>query len=80
MAQRFIIFFALFLLCNCSTAPVKKQHVILSKDYKNYVTLKEEPHRKTIPQKIKEVFKKKEPQAQDSTPLPLKHSKKINIR
>ena len=78
MAQRFIIFFALLLLCNCSTTPVKKQNVVLSKDYKNYVTLKEEPHRKTIPQKIKEVFKKKEPTVQDSAPKPPKSSRRIN--
>ena len=78
MAQRFIIFFALFLLCSCSTVPVKKQNVILSKDYKNYIILKEEPPRKTIPQKIKEVFKKKEPTVQDSAPKPPKSSRKIN--
>ena len=78
MAQRFIIFFALLLLCSCSTVPVKKQNVILSKDYKNYITLKEEPPRKTIPQKIKEVFKKKEPTVQDSAPAPPKSNRKIN--
>ena len=68
MLQRSIIFFALLLLCNCSTVPVKKQNVVLSKDYKNYITLKEEPHRRTIPQKIKDVFKKKEPRVQDPAP------------
>ena len=68
MFQRFSIFFVLVLLCNCSSPPIKKQHVVLSKDYKNYITLKEEPHRKTIPQKIKEVFKKPETQVLDPAP------------
>jgi len=79
MFHRSIIYFVLLLLCNCSTTPVKKQNVVLSKDYKNYVTLKEEPHRKTIPQKIKDVFKKKEPTVQDSAPKPPKSSRRINI-
>ena len=79
MLPRFIIYFVLLLLCNCSTTPVKKQNVVLSKDYKNYVTLKEEPHRKTIPQKIMDVFKKKEPTVQDSAPKPPKSSRRINI-
>jgi hypothetical protein len=78
MLPRFIICFVLLLLCNCSTTPVKKQNVVLSKDYKNYVTLKEEPPRKTIPQKIKEVFKKKEPTVQAAAPKQLKSSRKIN--
>ena len=79
MVQRLSIFFVLLLLCNCSTVPVKKQNVVLSKDYKNYIRLKEEPHRKTIPQKIKDVFKKKEPAIQDSAPKPPKSSRRINI-
>ena len=79
MFQRSIIFFVLLLLCNCSTVPVKKQNVVSSKDYKNYITLKEEPHRRTIPQKIKDVFKKKEPQVQDLAPKPPKSSRRINM-
>ena len=79
MLQRLSIFFVLLLLCNCSTTPVKKQNVVLSKDYKNYITLKEEPHRRTIPQKIKDVFKKKEPAVQDSASKPPKTGRKINI-
>tara|TARA_Y100000310_G_C20675749_1_gene812930 strand:+ start:1231 stop:1701 length:471 start_codon:yes stop_codon:yes gene_type:complete len=79
MFQRSVIFFVLLLLCNCSTTPVKKQNVVLSKDYKGYITLKEEPEHKTISQKIKDVFKKKEPEVQDSDPKPPKSSRRINI-
>ena len=49
-----ILFFILF--CSCSTTPVKKQNVVLSKDYKGYVKLKEEPEHRTVPQKIADVF------------------------
>ena len=79
MFQRSVIFFVLLLLCNCSTTPVKKQNVVLSKDYKGYITLKEEPEHKTISQKIKDVFKKKEPEVQDSAPKPPKSSRRINM-
>ena len=79
MLPRFIIYFVLLLLCNCSTTPVKKQNVVLSKDYKGYITLKEEPEHKTISQKIKDVFKKKEPEVQDSAPKPPKGSRTINM-
>jgi len=79
MFRRSIIFFVLLLLCNCSSTPVKKQNVISSEDYKNYITLKDEPHHKTIPQKIKDIFKKKEPEVQDSAPKPPKSNRRINI-
>ena len=59
-----ILFFILF--CSCSTTPVKKQNVVLSKDYKGYVKLKEEPEHRTVPQKIADVFKKKEPKVTES--------------
>ena len=65
MLQRYIILFVL-LLCNCSSTPVKKQNVILAKDYDQYVTLKDEPEYRTFPQKIKDIFKKKKPQANSS--------------
>ena len=75
MFLRSIILLALLLLCNCSSVPVKKQNVIPAKNYKNYITLKEEPPRKTIPEKIIAVFKKKEPADQSSSPKPVKKTK-----
>ena len=68
MSRYFFVLFVLVLFCGCSTTPVKKQYVVPSKDYKNYITLKEEPEHKTISQKIKEIFKKKEPEVQASSP------------
>ena len=67
MVRNLFIILVLILFCSCST-PIKKQHVVKSKDYKNYITLKEEPERKTIPQKIADVFKKKEPEVDKSPP------------
>lgn len=79
MLQRYTILLVLLLLCNCSSTPVKKQNVISAKDYKNYITLKTEPEHKTIPQKIKEIFKKKKPQAANSVPVPPTSSRRIAI-
>jgi len=78
MLQRYIILFVL-LLCNCSSTPVKKQNVISAKDYKHYITLKNEPEHKTIPQKIKEIFKKKKPQATNSVTVLPNSSRRITI-
>lgn len=75
MFLRSIILLALLLLCNCSSVPVKKQNVIPAKDYKNYITLKDEPERKTIPEKIIAIFKKEEPADQSSSPKPVKKTK-----
>ena len=77
MLQRYIILFVL-LLCNCSSTPVKKQNVISAKDYKHYITLKNEPEHKTFPQKIKEIFKKK-PRATNSVTVLPNSSRKITI-
>ena len=79
MLQRYTILLVLLLLCNCSSTPVKKQNVISAKDYKHYITLKNEPEHKTIPQKIKEIFKKKKPQATNSVPVPPNSSRRITI-
>jgi len=79
MFQRFIIFFVLLLLCNCSTTPVKKQKVVLAKEYDHYVALRDEPVHKTFPQKIKEIFKKKKPQATNSVTVLPNSSRKITI-
>tara|TARA_R110001583_G_scaffold56556_4_gene170600 strand:- start:1053 stop:1520 length:468 start_codon:yes stop_codon:yes gene_type:complete len=76
MLQRYTIVFVL-LLCNCSSTPVKKQNVILAKDYKHYITLKDQQERKTIPQKLKEIFKKKKPQSTNSVVVPPKSSRRI---
>ena len=58
MSRSGIILFCL-LLIGCKTAPVKQIRVIPHSEYKNYVKLKETPAHKTLPEKIKEVFKKK---------------------
>ena len=55
MLQRYTIVCVL-LLCNCSSTPVTKQNVILAKDYKHYITLKDQQEHKTIPQKLKEIL------------------------
>ena len=62
MVRNVFVIFVVILFCSCKSAPIKKQYVIPSKDYKNYITLKEEPEHRTIPQKIADVFKKKEPE------------------
>ena len=76
MSIRYIILPAFLLLCNCSSVPVKRQNVIPAKEYKNYISLKDEPTRKTIPERIVSIFKKKSPEVQSSSPKPT--AKKIN--
>ena len=78
MFQRYIILFVL-LLCNCSSTPVKKQKVVLAKEYDHYITLRDEPVHKTFPQKIKEIFKKKKPQVTNSVTVLPNSSRKITI-
>ena len=77
MLQRYIILFVL-LLCNCSSTPVKKQKVVLAKEYDQYVALRDEPAHKTFPQKIKEIFKKK-PRATNSVTVLPNSSRKVTI-
>ena len=77
MLQRYIILFVL-LLCNCSSTPVKKQKVVLAKEYDHYVALRDEPVHKTFPQKIKDIFKKK-PRATNSVTVLPNSSRKITI-
>lgn len=80
MVRTAIIIFCL-LLIGCKTAPVKQVRVIPHSEYKNYVTLKHTPEHKTLPEKIKEVFKKK-PEVVDTNkvdtvklPPPHRHAK-----
>ena len=77
MLQRYIILFVL-LLCNCSSTPVKKQKVVLAKEYDHYVALRDEPVHKTFSQKIKEILKKK-PRATNSVTVLPNSSRKITI-
>jgi len=77
MSRYFFVLFVLVLFCGCSTTPVKKQYVVPSKEYKNYITLKEEPEHRTFPQKLKDLFKKKEPEVTEATPVPKKRDRKI---
>jgi len=78
---RVSIIIVCLLLLGCKTPPVKQVRVIPHSEYKNYVTLKHTPEHKTLPEKIKEVFKKK-PKTEDTNkvetvnlPAPHRHAK-----
>ena len=63
MSLRFFSVFVLILCISCSTTPVKYDEPVKVEDYKYFVRLKEEKDdpvsKKTIGQKVKEVFTKK---------------------
>lgn len=80
MSRSLVILFCL-LLIGCRTPPVKQVRVIPHSEYKNYVKLKHTPEHKTLPEKIKQVFKPK-PKVVDTNkietvklPSPHRHAK-----
>jgi len=80
MSRSGIVLFCL-LLIGCKTAPVKQLKVIPHSEYDNYVKLKHTPAHKTLPEKIKEIFKRK-PKVVDTNnvetvklPPPHRHAK-----
>ena len=79
MSRCFIIALLLIFLCSCSTSPIKKQRVKTSKDYKDYITLKEEPVRKTIPERIVGIFKKEKPEPDESTSKVIVDKKPVKL-